>query len=272
MSEILAAFPAPEVAYLVKVGRKNLYRTPDGDFQRCTSILEALPKQRFLVPWAANLERQAVIEAAGAVMAEGVEGGIPEFMGAIEAKLGWAREHQKKLTEGGDIGTAAHNEIQRRTRLLLGLPAGPEVALRDESLWAVMAWEDWFKTAGLKPLRCEQTVWDKASGVAGTVDLLAFNDAGELGIVDYKTSKGIYDDHHVQVAKYCQMAGNFAEIQWANIVRTPKNVADPEFEVKTLGDLSWTGKDGRRTEKHVTLEQLLSVYEAAHTIYKTFIE
>lgn len=267
MSEILAAFPAADAAGLVKVGRKTVYRTPEGDMNRCTSILEALPKP-FLVPWAAGLERAVVLEAAADVFID------PEFKGdgpaafieEVERRMGPARAHQKTLEEAADIGSKIHNEIQRRTRLMLDLPAAPAETLPDAATLAVMAWEDWFKSSGLRPFRSEQVVWDSATKVAGTIDLLAFNRDGRLGIVDYKSSKGIYDSHHVQVAKYVQMASNFAPIEWADIVRLPKRYDDPflttpgsAFEVKPLGTLY---------DRKLTVTELLRVFEAARTIYE----
>ena len=146
---------------------------------------------------------------------------------------------------------------------MLGLTAGPEPVIRDEAMVAVMAWQDWWKGSGLRPFRCEQVVWDKGLMVAGTVDLLALDEGGRLGIVDYKTSKGIYDSHHIQVAAYAHMARNFAEIEWCQIVRIPKSLDDPAFEVKQLGVLY---------DRTLTEDQLMDVFRAAATVYRTLVE
>lgn len=262
MSATISAFPDPSVAGLQKVGRKTLYRTPDGDFPRVTSILDALPKP-FLVPWAARVEREACLAAAGSVYADGVEGGVQDFLDAVEARLGPAKEHQKQMQKAADIGTAAHEEIQRQTRKMLGLQHGPEVDLPDGALVAVMAWQDWLKGSGLTPFRTEQTVWCKELECAGTIDLLAFDPAGRLGIVDYKTSKGLYDSHHVQVATYGALARNFAPIEWSLLVRIPKDINDPAFEVKELGQMY---------DRTLTPEELVDVFRAARVIYRALVE
>lgn len=277
MNELLAAFPDPGVAPIVKRGRKQVYATPDGDFPRVTSILEALAKP-FLVPWAAKQERTAVLEAVSRVLEqegrwldraiEDLTDGKPRaeivayMVQAVEDELGPAKAHQKQVQEAADIGTAIHQEIQRRTHAMLKLPHAAEAPLRDEVTWAVMAWEDWIKSSGIRPFRCEQPVWSVRLGVAGTVDLLAFDSASRLGIVDYKSSKGIYDSHHVQVATYCEMASEFAPIEWAKIVRVPKNVEDPAFEVKDLGELY---------DRTLTHQELVNVFRAASLIHRSLM-
>jgi hypothetical protein len=270
MSEIMAAFPAADSAALIKVGRKTVYRTPDGDMNRVTTILEALPKP-FLVPWAANIEREAVLTAAVEVYIDpNFEGGPGEFRKSIEDRLGTARQHQKALEKGAEVGSFIHDEIQRRTRIMLGLPAAPPQEMPEAAMLGVMAWEDWFGKSGLKPFRCEQVVWDKDSKTCGTIDLLAFNEAGDLGVIDYKSSKGIYDSHHVQVAKYVQMACNFTPVTFANICRLPKSLDDKlfsntgeVFEVKPLGEMY---------DRTLSLGELLRAFEAARTIYTLLTE
>jgi hypothetical protein len=72
--------------------------------------------------------------------------------------------------------------------------------------------------------------------------------------VDLKTSRGIYDDYHLQVAAYVKAARNFADIQWGKIVRVPKVMTDPAFEVKVLGDCY---------DRQLTEGQLLGAVKAA---------
>jgi hypothetical protein len=53
--------------------------------------------------------------------------------------------------------------------------------------------------------------------------------------MDLKSSKGIYLDQHLQLYAYLRAARRHADIRWAQIVRVPKKVDDPAFEVRDLG-------------------------------------
>jgi len=204
-----------------------------------TTILKVLGlSTNALIAWSANTERAAVLEAAADVYAEGShEDGPAGFLAAVEARIGKAKQHQKLVSKAADIGTAAHAAVQRQLRIELGQTVGPEQEMPDASQWAYMAFQDFWKASGLKAIRSEQPVWDSSLGYAGTVDIIAEDPKRGPGIIDIKTSKGCYDDHHIQVAAYCQAARGWSEINWASIVRLPKNLSDPAFEVKELGSL-----------------------------------
>ena len=106
-------------------------------------------------------------------------------------------------------------------------------------------------------------MWDSAEGYAGTIDIVAEHPANGLGVVDLKTSKGLYTDHHLQVAAYMHAGRNFADLKWAQIVRLPKNLEDPGFEVKPLGALY---------DRQLGQDQLYSVFKAALTVYKLLVQ
>jgi hypothetical protein len=220
------------------------YRALHGEFPTplpgVTTVLKVLGlSTNALVAWSANTERAAVLEAIGDVICAGgaPEDGPQGFINAVEAQLGKARQHQKIVSKAADIGTAAHAAVQRMLRLELGQPVGPDPELPDASQWAFMAFQDFWKASGLKAVRSEQPVWNVELGYAGTVDIIAEDPKLGPGILDVKTSKGCYDDHHLQVSAYCHAARAWSDIRWAAIVRLPKNLTDPAFEVKPLGQL-----------------------------------
>jgi hypothetical protein len=218
-----------------------------------------------LIAWSANTERAACLEAAADVFAEGThDDGPAGFVAAVEAHLGKARQHVKLVSKAADIGTAAHAMITWRMDKMLGKTVGPEPVLTESSQWAVMAWEDWWKVARLKPVRTEQVIWDEELGYAGSIDLIAEAHDGWLEVWDYKTSKGIYDTHHVQVAAYCSAARRFApNIRPGGILRIPKTVTDPAFEVKRLGEM-YGGKT-------LTEQQLMDAFRGALKCWKILV-
>ena len=236
------------------------YLTPEGDFVRVTTALKAFGgSTEGLIKWSATEERKAVLEAAREVYAgDTVTNGPDEFAAAVEANLGQARSHQKQLAKAAEIGTSIHNAIEYRLKADIGQTVGQKPALSDQALWAFMAWEDWWNGAGLTPVRIEQPIWDPHVGFAGTIDLLAEGPDG-LELLDWKSSKGIYESHHMQVAAYGHAARRWAPIVRSRIVRVPKNVEDPLFEVRELGEMY----GGRK----MTEEQLFRAFCSALDLY-----
>jgi len=242
----------------IPIGR-NGYQTPDGTFARVTSILKVLGlSTEALVRWSAGVEREACLEACERVLVMSDRIMSPrEFSAAVEKHIGPARHHQLQMQKAAEIGTAIHQAIHA---ILSGKTA--EKASCDPVEWAVMAFDDWWTKSGLKVIRTEQPVWDKALGYAGTIDIVAEHPANGLGIVDIKSSKGVYTDHHLQVAAYLHAGNNFAPLEWAQIVRLPKNVEDPKFEVVPLGSCY---------DRQLTREQLMQAFMGALQAYKVLI-
>lgn len=246
----------------ITIDSKQHYHTPDGRFPRVTKILKVLGLgTESLIRWSASVEREAVLAA----VAEVLRGPTTDdkFIAAVEARLGSARAHQKQLTKAGEIGTAIHQAIHTYLRTEMGLATGAFAPdLPDEGKIAFLSFQAWWKGSGLKPVRMEQPVWDAELGYAGTIDFLAEDSKEGLGLVDFKSSKGIYDDHHLQVAAYVHAARNFGDVRWAKIVRFPKSLKDPEFEVKNLGELYSRVK---------TQDQLMVAFRGALDAYKELI-
>jgi hypothetical protein len=261
-----AGWPAQgSTAYVSKKSGRH-YRSTSGDFPGdlpgVTSVLKVLGLgTEGLIKWSASEERKACLEAAGKVYGDWNENGLramPEgFVAAVEADLGPARSHQKQLAKAADIGTAAHAAISGW--LTTGKMSGD---LPDASLWAAMSFQDWWNESGLKVVRSEQPVWDIELGYAGTVDVIVEAPDGSLGILDVKSSKSVYDTHHLQVAAYMHAARNWAPIQWGKIVRVPKTSDETRIEVKDLGDMY-----GRK----LTEGQLMEAFTAALTAWRVLL-
>jgi len=250
----LQPWPNPADVPLVTVGGVRHYQTVDGTFPSVTTILKVLGlSTNALVAWSASREREAILEACADVYAEWDGGGPADFAGAVEARIGKAKQHQTLLAKAGEIGTSIHQTIQWKLRTMLHLPAGVRPALSDQAEVAVMAWEDWWAASKLKPLRIEQPLWDAEIGYAGTADLIAEGPDG-LELWDWKSGKGIYAEYHMQVAAYAHAARRWGWITKAGIVRLPKNLNDPAFDCKEMGDMY---------DRQMTEEQLLAAFRAA---------
>jgi len=245
------------------IQKKNSYVTPDGEFPRVTSINRVLGLgKEYIINWAAAQEREAVIESCMMAVGSGVE--LPELLDSIRSGLGGAKAHIRALEKAGEIGVAVHGRLAWLLKAQLGDVQGPCPALGSEAAEiAFEAAEAWWKDAGLTPVKSEQIVWDKDWGYAGTVDLIAEDKNGKLGIIDFKTSKYTYPEHHLQVAAYMRATERWAPMSWAKLVRLPKSDKDAKFEVVDLGKLQ---------DRTLSLLELQAAFKAARTLYGTFCE
>jgi hypothetical protein len=200
-----------------------------------TFILSCIAKPA-LVKWAANQERTLVMEAAADLYADVARLTTPlsrtAYLTTLEKRIGKLRAHQRQVARATEIGSQVHRLIEWWLRRELGQAVGPEPAVVDDAQWAFMAWQDWAKAAKLRPIFIEQIVFSLVHGYAGTADLLAEVN-GEVRLIDFKTSRAIYPEAHLQNAAY-QVAlsemGHGAPVGGL-IVRLPRVQSDPQFEV-----------------------------------------
>lgn len=251
-------WPNPATVPIKGKGKSRRYLTPDGEFPGPTTILKVLGlSTEALIAWSANEEREAVLAAMVDVMARGHQP-LGSLQLAIRNELGKVRAHQRIFAKAAEIGTEAHQAIRAT---LLGEPVNPL------SVPAAIAWNaarDWWSTSGLKVIRTEQPVWDANLGYAGTIDYVAEHPEDGLGVLDLKTSAGIYPEHHLQVASYLRAGRNFADLRWGLILKVPKT-KDGEFEVRDLGEQAGPGSTD------LTEEQLMTAFLAAFEAWKILV-
>ena len=222
--------------------RGRFYQLPDGSqYPSVTNILSVIGKPA-LVNWAAKTEREMVIRAAAALYED-----LPTapkmsrlaYTTTLTNRLGHEKAHEKELAKACEIGSEAHALIEWNLRRELGQRVGPQPIISDKATWAFMAYEDWRKTVGLRPVMIEQTLWSRTHEYAGTLDLCG--DVGSvqaLAVIDWKTGKAIYEEALLQNAAYVQalieMGHAPAGSVFGMIVRLPKVETDPDFEVRVI--------------------------------------
>lgn len=219
----------------------RFYTMDDGrEFVSVTTFLQAINKPA-LIQWAAKEERTMTILAA-ADLYEAVHGtpkmSRPTYVATLDSRIGKTKAHQKLMAKASEIGTQAHALIEWNLRTSLGQVAGPEPKIGDKAMWAFMAYQEWAKSVDLKPILIEQRVFSMAHEYAGTMDLLAEVN-GVLTLIDWKTSKGIYGEAHLQNIAYqaalAEMGHHKAEA--GLILRLPKIETDPTFEAVSVGSM-----------------------------------
>jgi|Deesub1362A_J573_1020465.scaffolds.fasta_scaffold00751_27 hypothetical protein len=137
---------------------------------------------------------------------------INQNLGWNKAQLiAWARREalagndpDKIRDQAADRGTIAHGMIEE---LLTGKPFDrSEYAPADleKAERSVEGFREWMSRYDLEVLETERALVHPVLRYGGTIDLLAMLD-GKLAIIDFKTSKGVYATHRIQLAAYWEL-------------------------------------------------------------------
>lgn len=212
-----------------------------------TNVLSVLAKPA-LVPWAAKIERELVLETARTVFA-GLNGQTIDadgFRARLESALPRKKAHALTLESAGDIGTEAHAVVEWRVLREMGIATGEEPNASEPALWSVAAWEDFRKEFSFRPTHAEVRLYSEELDAAGATDgiccelethMLAPTKRKISALWDLKTSKAIWPEMEIQVATYRHMAierGYLDDKSWGLIVRLPKTLADSKFEYRLI--------------------------------------
>jgi hypothetical protein len=236
-----------EARRATKAGR--FYEIVSGDpYPSVKTILQIVNKPA-LIPWAAKMERLAVMAVAADMFEEMskpmvIASGIKRdtYLSLLESRIGKAKASQKELEAAGEIGSQTHSYIEWHLAKLMGGKVGPAPKIDGKALWAFMSFEDWAKSIELLPLRSEQVIFSHKHRYAGTMDLLAWimkDGQRRLALIDFKTGKAIYSEAYMQLAAYrealVEMGLEVADV--CMVLRLPKIDSDPEFEVVEVPDI-----------------------------------
>ena len=153
-----------------RVKAHTTYRLQDGTIvPGVTTILGVLNKPA-LVPWANKLGLQGI-------------------------------DSSKYVDEKATIGTLAHQMIADYLR---GKSTGTEEYSKvqiDQAENAVLAFFEWEKNHPIQPVFIEEPMVSEEYKFGGTIDCLGYVN-GELWLIDFKTSRGIFPEMLIQVVAY----------------------------------------------------------------------
>ncbi len=99
---------------------------------------------------------------------------------------------------GARRGAAVHDAIESRLR---GKPQPIQPDLFEADAMADRALA-WLHSEGWTPVEIEMTMWSARLPLAGTVDLWAKRADGRMALIDWKTSRRVYETHAIQLATY----------------------------------------------------------------------
>lgn len=150
-------------------------------------------------------------------MVDGVQ--VPGVTTIIGRNLGWnkqpliawarrtaleGKDPNKVRDQAADRGTLAHALIEEHLggdKVDKGewSPADLDVAEN-----AVIAYLEWEGTHDVKVIETEVQLAHRQYKYGGTLDLVAWVD-GEMALVDFKTTNGVYAEHRIQLAAYNEL-------------------------------------------------------------------
>ena len=108
-----------------------------------------------------------------------------------------SRHPNKARDTAGNFGTECHDLLEK-------LSKDPNTEVPDKFSHIVNVWQEWMQESGLETLSTEQSLYYYKDNIAfaGTFDYLGVDSNGDIVILDYKTSNGIYDDYALQLSAY----------------------------------------------------------------------
>lgn len=154
-----------------------------------TSIVGMTPKD-FLTFWAAKEAAEAAVSNWDLVsqLIQRDPAGATDYL---------KNAHRRKTKAASDLGSAAHDLFERQAR-------GEKINLRHVHADVkphVQHFAEFLDVVQPEFLHLEETVWSDEHQYAGSFDAIAKVD-GETVVIDWKTSKSVYDSVALQLSAY----------------------------------------------------------------------
>lgn len=195
--------------------------------------------------------------AAGSVVP-----GVTTITGVLDkpALMHWAwqcgidgLDYKEVRDEAADIGTIAHEMLMCQFKgIEFDATEYPEDLIK-AALNSVKKYHTWAKPYTIVPLQVESQLVSEKLQVGGCPDLYCMID-GEYVLIDFKTGKGLYEEHTIQVAAYVYLLKEHGfPIKHARILRIGRT-EEEGFEEKVL--------------QPTTLTMALKIFKACQVIYE----
>lgn len=201
--------------------KPRIYKDKEGvDSPSVTSILTMLNKGDALAQWKIN----CALDHIQQLMEAGKIGDVRSFNRYTRgAKYAWHR----KSKEATDIGTTLHNAIEDYLREGKPFP-DPKNKGEENVMTAAMTF---LIEHDVQPLEGGIEFEVNGHGFGGRGDLICKMD-GDIWLLDWKTSKRVYDEYRLQLAAYRSEAP--IKVQRHGVVRFDKETA--EYEIAEFTD------------------------------------
>lgn len=160
----------------------------------CTGVID---KSRFLIPWAVSLAGDYIKNWLATNEGPFLPG---QIIPIVDESL---KQHTIKKDEAADIGGLVHAYAESFAAVaLMGGEVPPIPTDADPRMIAgINAFLNWYVQNDVRFIHAEQLVYSRTHGYVGITDAVAKVN-GQTLLIDYKTSKAVYNEHRYQVAGY----------------------------------------------------------------------
>jgi hypothetical protein len=180
------------------------YKVGDEIIPSATKVLDIISKPA-LVPWAlkggANwLEKNFFFDEDSSSKKTKVY----KSRMALEPLIkGMKSAYRGKSHDAINIGNITHEWVEAAINWKLEGGNIPKMPKQEEAVNAIDAFKDWVSQNVVEWKSSEEKLFNRKYRYAGTVDARAIIN-GEYCVIDWKTSKAVYPEYHLQVAAYAK--------------------------------------------------------------------
>lgn len=209
----------------------------DGDtIPGVTSITGIIDKSQPIKWWALNEARDYINEK----FEDHIDEDNPFDEVAIQELADEARTaHMKSSNKGINVGNLLHEYAEDYILHDLDLEDKdePDFPNNEAAQESAIEFLDWYENNEVEPVQTEQMIFHPEHKYAGTYDLKAWVN-GNLLIIDFKTSSGIYEEHLAQTTAYMfgEEFRTEEKLDGIGVARFPKDGAGFESEIVTERD------------------------------------
>jgi hypothetical protein len=180
------------------------YKVGDEVIPNATKILDIISKPA-LVPWALKvgadwLEKNFFYDED----ASSKKTSVYKSRMALEPLLkGIKSAYRSKSRDALNIGSLTHEWVEGAINWKIDGGEIPMMPQQEEAVNAIRAFQGWVGENVVEWLSSEEKIFHRKYKYAGTVDARAVIN-GEYCVIDWKTSKRVYPEYHLQVAAYAK--------------------------------------------------------------------
>ena len=180
------------------------YKVGDEIIPSATKVLDIISKPA-LVPWAlkvgANwLEKNFFFDEDSSSKKTKV---YKSRMALDPLIKGMKSAYRSKSQDALNIGNITHEWVEGAINWKLEGGDIPQMPKQEEAVNSIGAFKDWVSQNVVEWKSSEEKLFHRKYRYAGTVDARAIIN-GEYCVIDWKTSKAVYPEYHLQVAAYAK--------------------------------------------------------------------
>ena len=201
---MVITYPNGEEVDLLFDRRLHSYKAGDEIVPSATKVLGVISKPA-LVPWALKvgvewLEEKMFKDEESSSNGTHVYKSPLSFESIIK---GIKSAHRQTSTSAINIGIITHDWVEEAINFHMKGGVIPKLPTQEEALNSIDAFQSWVQENEIEWLSSEEKLYHRKLKYAGTLDARAYIN-GEYCVIDWKTSKAVYPEYHLQVAAYAK--------------------------------------------------------------------